>query len=88
MREAREGRGSGTKVSADFWWGLRGKVGREFCTRPSGEILMVADANLFTRDDSADLAKRRNNLELIIGYTYKFKILYSYNLEISFHAKI
>ena len=39
-----------------------------------GEILMVADANLFTRDDSADLIKERSELEFIIGYTYKFKI--------------
>ena len=39
-----------------------------------GEILMVADANLFTRDESAALAKKRSDPELIIGCTYKFKI--------------
>ena len=42
-------------------------------TRES-EILMVADANLFTRDNLADLIKERSELELIIGYIYKFKI--------------
>ena len=47
---------------------------REAREGPSGEILMVADANLFTRGNSAGLAKRRNNPELIIGYIYKFKI--------------
>ena len=36
---------------------------------------MVADANLFTRDDSAVLIKERSEPEFIIGYTYKFKIL-------------
>ena len=35
---------------------------------------MVADANLFTRDKSAGLAKKRSNSELMIGYTYKFKV--------------
>ena len=35
---------------------------------------MVADANLFTRDKLADLAKKRNNPKLIINYIYKFKI--------------
>ena len=35
---------------------------------------MVADANLFTRDDSAGLIKERSELELMIDYTYKFKI--------------
>ena len=35
---------------------------------------MVADANLFTRDDSVDLIKKRSELELIISYIYKFKI--------------
>ena len=39
-----------------------------------GEILMIAGANLFTRDNLAGLAKRRNNLKLIIDYIYKFKI--------------
>ena len=39
-----------------------------------GEILMVADANLFTRDESAGLAKKRSEPELIIGCTYKFKV--------------
>ena len=35
---------------------------------------MVADANLFTRDDSASLTKERSEPELIIGCTYKFKV--------------
>ena len=35
---------------------------------------MVADANLFTRDDSADLTKERSEPEFMIGYTYKFKV--------------
>ena len=35
---------------------------------------MVADANLFTRDDSVGLTKERSNPKLIIGYTYKFKV--------------
>ena len=38
------------------------------------EILMVADANLFTRDKLVDLIKERNNSKFIIGYIYKFKI--------------
>ena len=36
--------------------------------------MIIIDANLFTRDKLADLAKRRNNPELIIGYIYKFKV--------------
>ena len=39
-----------------------------------GEILMVADANLFTRDDSAGLTKERSEPEFMIGCTYKFKV--------------
>ena len=35
---------------------------------------MVADANLFTRDESADLAKKRREPELMIGCIYKFKV--------------
>ena len=35
---------------------------------------MVADANLFTRDDLAGLIKERSNPKLIIDYIYKFKI--------------
>ena len=35
---------------------------------------MVADANLFTRDKLAGLAKKYSEPELIISYTYKFKI--------------
>ena len=35
---------------------------------------MVADANLFTRDDSAGLIKERSELKFIINYIYKFKI--------------
>ena len=36
--------------------------------------LMVADANLFTRDDSAGLTKERSDPEFMIGCTYKFKV--------------
>ena len=36
--------------------------------------LIIANANLFTRDNLADLIKERNNLEFIISYIYKFKI--------------
>ena len=32
------------------------------------------DANLFNRDNLADLIKERSNPKLIIGYIYKFKI--------------
>ena len=39
-----------------------------------GEILIVADANLFTRDNLANLIKERSNSKFIIGYIYKFKI--------------
>ena len=39
-----------------------------------GEILMVADANLFTRDNLANLTKERSNPKFIIDYTYKFKV--------------
>ena len=35
---------------------------------------MIADANLFTRDNLADLAKKRSELKFIIGCIYKFKI--------------
>ena len=35
---------------------------------------MVTDANLFIRDDSADLIKERSELEFIIDCTYKFKV--------------
>ena len=35
---------------------------------------MVADANLFTRDDLAGLTKERRSNELMIGCIYKFKI--------------
>ena len=35
---------------------------------------MVADANLFTRHDSAGLTKERRSDELMIGCTYKFKV--------------
>ena len=47
---------------------------REARSTREGEILIVADANLFTRGNLAGLAKRRNNSELIIGYIYKFQI--------------
>ena len=39
-----------------------------------GEILMVADANLSTRDESAGLTKKRTGPEFMIGCTYKFKV--------------
>ena len=35
---------------------------------------MVADANLFTRGDSAGLTEKRSDPEFIIGYIYKFKV--------------
>ena len=38
-------------------------------------FLIVADANLFTRDDSVDLIKERSELEFMIGCTYIFKVL-------------
>ena len=39
-----------------------------------GEILIITNANLFTRDDLAGLIKERSNPKLIIGYIYKFKV--------------
>ena len=36
--------------------------------------LMITNANLFTRDNLADLIKERNNSKFIISYIYKFKI--------------
>ena len=47
---------------------------REARSAREGEILMIADANLFTRNDSAGLIKKRIGPEFIIGYTYKFKV--------------
>ena len=35
---------------------------------------MVADANLFTRGESADLTKKRTGPEFMIDCTYKFKV--------------
>ena len=35
---------------------------------------MIANANLFTRDNLIDLIKERSELEFIINYIYKFKI--------------
>ena len=35
---------------------------------------MIADANLFTRDNLVDLIKERRSNKLIISYIYKFKI--------------
>ena len=37
-------------------------------------FLMVADANLFTRDNLVGLIKERSNPKFIISYIYKFKI--------------
>ena len=42
--------------------------------RRESEILMVANTNLFTRDNLVDLIKERSNSKLIIDYIYKFKI--------------
>ena len=36
--------------------------------------LIVINANLFTRDNLADLIKERSNPKFIIGCIYKFKI--------------
>ena len=38
------------------------------------EILIVTNTNLFTRDNLADLIKKRREFEFIINYIYKFKI--------------
>ena len=35
---------------------------------------MVADANLFIRDNLAGLIKERSNSKFIINYIYKFKV--------------
>ena len=35
---------------------------------------MVADANLFIRDDWADLVKKRSDPKFMIGCIYKFKV--------------
>ena len=35
---------------------------------------MVVDANLFTRDDSADLVKKRRGPKFIIDCIYEFKV--------------
>ena len=36
--------------------------------------LMITDANLFTRDNSAGLIKERSDPEFMIGCIYKFKV--------------
>ena len=36
---------------------------------------MITDINLFIYNNLADLIKERSELEFIIGYIYKFKIL-------------
>ena len=51
-----------------YFFNKRDVVARE------GEILIVADANLFTRDNLAGLTKERSELEFIIDYIYKFKV--------------
>ena len=38
------------------------------------DILMVADANFFTRALSAYYSKKRRMIEFMIGYTYKKKV--------------
>ena len=40
----------------------------------SCERLMVANANLFTRNNLVDLIKERSNFKFIIDYIYKFKV--------------
>ena len=37
-------------------------------------FLIIADANLFTRDNLIDLIKERSNSQFIINYIYKFKV--------------
>ena len=37
-------------------------------------FLIVANANLFTRDNLVNLIKKRSNSKFIIDYIYKFKI--------------
>ena len=37
-------------------------------------FLIIADANLFIRDNLVDLIKERSNSKFIIDYIYKFKI--------------
>ena len=37
-------------------------------------FLMIANANLFIRDDLVDLIKERSNLKFIINCIYKFKV--------------
>ena len=39
-----------------------------------GEILIIANINLFIRDNLIDLIKERSNSKFIISYIYKFKI--------------
>ena len=39
------------------------------------DFLIIANANLFTRDNLVDLIKERRSNEFIINYIYKFKIL-------------
>ena len=39
-----------------------------------GEILMIADVNLFIRDNLVGLIKERSELKFIIDCIYKFKI--------------
>ena len=39
-----------------------------------GEILMIADVNLFIHDNLANLIKERSEPKLMIGYIYKFKV--------------
>ena len=38
------------------------------------ERLIIANANLFIRDNLVDLIKKRSNSKFIINYIYKFKI--------------
>ena len=51
-----------------YFFNKRGALARE------GEILIIADANLFTRDNLAGLIKERSELEFMISYIYKFKV--------------
>ena len=37
-------------------------------------FLIIANINLFIRDNLADLIKKRRSIKFIINYIYKFKI--------------
>ena len=37
-------------------------------------FLIIADTNLFIRDNLANLIKKRRSIKFIINYIYKFKV--------------